>query len=83
MYLVLSCDNNANPPSGEHSLHHNNNLLDANLAKSVSGIDIVNFTKTSYRAETSRSIPLKKFAKLIGRTWKSICKDVFFRLKEL
>jgi len=27
------------PPSGEQSLHHNNNLLDAKLAKNVSDID--------------------------------------------
>ena len=30
---IICCNNEANPPPGEHSLHHNSNLLDADLAK--------------------------------------------------
>ena len=42
------------------TLHHNYNLLDVNLSKNVSSIDIVNFKK-NYRNETSRSITSKYF----------------------
>ena len=41
----MYCDNEANPPSGEPFLHHNSNLLDANLDKNVSGTDQVNLKK--------------------------------------
>ena len=40
--LINIPDSPANPPSGEYALHHYNNLLDANLAKNVSGINKVN-----------------------------------------
>ena len=47
--IFLCCNNVANPPPGEHSLHHNNNLLDANLAKKESE---KNELKKKFRAET-------------------------------
>ena len=65
IFHIFLC-NEANQPSEEHSLHHNNNLLDANLAKNASGID--SELKKNYKAVTSRSTSKKKFAKLFGRT---------------
>ena len=47
-------------------LHHNNNLLDSNLAKNVFGTDIVNLKKI--RAEASRSTHKFCLAKLIDHT---------------
>ena len=62
---ILCCDNEADPPTGEHSLHHNKNLLDANLAKNVYGIDKVKF----FRAETSmKYTPKNILAKFIDLT---------------
>ena len=43
--IPMYCDNEASPPSGEPFLHHNSNLLDANLDKNVSGTDKANFKK--------------------------------------
>ena len=38
--ILLCCDNKAtNPPSGEYALHHNNKIIDANLAKNVSSMN--------------------------------------------
>ena len=46
LFQIFLCFNNeANPPSGKHSLHHNNNVLDDNLAINVSCINIVNLKK--------------------------------------
>ena len=76
--------------SWKHSLHHNNNLLDANLTKNISSINIVNLKKHLEQENLSEiywacSGTFPKWVNILFReddSKFSSKKEAYFKLKE-